>query len=46
MCTVADILQEAFKSIVDKYTPKNWKAACAVSMDEPAFPAQIERAGF
>ncbi|OAL56263.1 phosphoglycerate mutase-like protein [Pyrenochaeta sp. DS3sAY3a] len=37
---------EAFKSIVDAYTPKNWKAACTSRLDEPAFPAQPEPAGY
>ncbi|KAF2119880.1 histidine phosphatase superfamily [Lophiotrema nucula] len=36
---------EAFKSIVDKYTPKNWKHACASNVDAPSFPAQPEPAG-
>jgi acid phosphatase len=36
---------EAFKSIVDKYTPKNWKAACASKLDEPVFPMKVELAG-
>jgi acid phosphatase len=39
-------LQEAFKSVVDKFTPKNWKASCAARMDAPAFPAQVEPAGY
>ncbi|KAF1844296.1 phosphoglycerate mutase-like protein [Cucurbitaria berberidis CBS 394.84] len=37
---------EAFKSIVDKYTPKNWKAACTSRLDEPAFPDKPEPAGY
>lgn len=37
---------EAFKSIVDKYTPMNWKSACASRLDEPAFPVEVERAGY
>ncbi|CAO2652535.1 Nn.00g008180.m01.CDS01 [Neocucurbitaria sp. VM-36] len=37
---------EAFKSIVDKYTPKNWKAACTSRLDEPAFPNKPEPAGY
>ncbi|CAI6336512.1 unnamed protein product [Periconia digitata] len=37
---------EAFKDIVDKYTPKNWKHACASNVDAPFFPAQPEPAGF
>jgi len=37
---------EAFKSIVDKYTPKNWKHACASNLDAPSFPKQPEPAGY
>ncbi|KAF2011148.1 phosphoglycerate mutase-like protein [Aaosphaeria arxii CBS 175.79] len=37
---------EAFKSIVDKYVPKNWKHACASNVDAPAFPTQAEPAGY
>ena len=37
---------EAFKSIVDKYTPKNWKSACASRLDEPAFPETVQLAGY
>ncbi|OCK79686.1 phosphoglycerate mutase-like protein [Lepidopterella palustris CBS 459.81] len=37
---------EAFKSIVDKFTPKNWKRACASNIGAPAFPAKPEPAGF
>lgn len=36
---------EAFKSIVDKYTPKNWKAACNSKLDEPVFPMKVDIAG-
>ncbi|KAL5114245.1 hypothetical protein ACEQ8H_007854 [Pleosporales sp. CAS-2024a] len=36
---------EAFKSIVDKYTPKNWKSACKSKLDEPVFPVKVELAG-
>ncbi|KAH3963761.1 hypothetical protein HBI65_074430 [Parastagonospora nodorum] len=36
---------EAFKSIVDKYTPKNWKAACNSKLDEPVFPVKVDIAG-
>ncbi|KAH7363666.1 histidine phosphatase superfamily [Pyrenochaeta sp. MPI-SDFR-AT-0127] len=41
LCTL-----EAFKSIVDKYTPKNWKTACASRLDAPAFPEKPEPAGY
>ncbi|KAI8932637.1 hypothetical protein NX059_010133 [Plenodomus lindquistii] len=37
---------EAFKSIVDAYTPKNWKAECMTNIDKPAFPEKIEPAGY
>ncbi|KAF2845655.1 histidine acid phosphatase-like protein [Plenodomus tracheiphilus IPT5] len=37
---------EAFKSIVDAYTPKNWKAECGANLDAPAFPERIEPAGY
>ncbi|KAF2028932.1 phosphoglycerate mutase-like protein [Setomelanomma holmii] len=37
---------EAFKSIVDAYTPKNWKAACASRLDEPTMPAKLESSGY
>ncbi|KAI4701913.1 hypothetical protein J4E89_010432 [Alternaria sp. Ai002NY15] len=37
---------DAFKAIVDRYTPKNWKAACATRLDEPAFPVKVEPAGY
>jgi acid phosphatase len=37
---------EAFKDVVDKYTPKNWKAACASRLDQPAFPEKPEPAGY
>jgi acid phosphatase len=36
---------EAFKTIVDKYTPTNWKAACMSKLDEPVFPMKVEPAG-
>ena len=39
-------LQEAFKSIADKYTPKNWKHACASNLGAPLFPEQPEPAGY
>jgi acid phosphatase len=37
---------EAFKGVVDKYTPKNWKAECMSRLDEPVFPMEVERAGY
>ena len=43
---LAKAVQEAFKAIVDKFTPRSWKKACLSNIDEPAFPAEVERAGF
>lgn len=40
LCTL-----EAFKSIVDKFTPKNWKQACGQRLGEDSFPESIEPAG-
>ncbi|KAF2103848.1 phosphoglycerate mutase-like protein [Rhizodiscina lignyota] len=37
---------EAFKAIVDKYTPKHWKKACITNLDEPAFPEKPEPGGY
>ncbi|ERS99749.1 acid phosphatase [Sporothrix schenckii 1099-18] len=37
---------EAFKSIVDKYTPKNWKHECRSNLSKPAFPEKPEPSGF
>ena len=36
----------AFKAIVDKYTPRNWKGACGENLGQDAFPAQKEPAGY
>ncbi|MCJ1401785.1 hypothetical protein MMC11_005002 [Xylographa trunciseda] len=36
---------EAFKRIADRFTPRNWKQACAANLDQPAFPPAIEEAG-
>lgn len=43
---VADFHQEAFKAIVDKFTPRNWKEACISNIDSPPFTAEIERPGY
>ncbi|GAB7353199.1 hypothetical protein MBLNU459_g3722t1 [Dothideomycetes sp. NU459] len=40
LCTL-----EAFKAIVDKFTPKNWKGACNAHLGENAFPESVEPAG-
>jgi acid phosphatase len=37
---------EAFKSIVDQFTPKNWKSACTSKLDEPVFPMKVKLAGY
>ncbi|CBX94230.1 similar to histidine acid phosphatase [Plenodomus lingam JN3] len=37
---------EAFKSIVDAYTPQNWKAQCGANLDAAAFPEKAEPAGY
>ncbi|KAK0630610.1 histidine phosphatase superfamily [Bombardia bombarda] len=34
-CTLA-----AFKDIVDKFTPQNWRQQCRANLDAPAFPKQ------
>lgn len=39
-------IQEAFKSIVDKYTPSHWKQACLSNMEVTAFPEKPEPAGY
>ncbi|TLD04621.1 uncharacterized protein PgNI_09940 [Pyricularia grisea] len=36
----------AFKSIVDKFTPRNWKEDCRRSTNDPVFPVKPEPAGF
>lgn len=38
--------QAAFKSIVDKFTPKDWKQECTQNMDAPAIPATPQPAGY
>jgi acid phosphatase len=40
-CTLA-----AFKSIVDKFTPRDWKQQCRMNTKAPAFPQKPEPAGF
>ncbi|KAL6850980.1 hypothetical protein ACO1O0_008106 [Amphichorda felina] len=39
-CTLA-----AFKAIVDKFTPDDWRQQCRSNLDAPAFPAKPEPAG-
>ncbi|KAI9755486.1 MAG: hypothetical protein M4579_004277 [Chaenotheca gracillima] len=36
---------EAFKRLVDDFTPRNWKQACASNLDHPAFPRSNQPAG-
>lgn len=40
-CTLA-----AFKEIVDKFVPSNWKQACVSNLEAPAFPSKPEPAGY
>lgn len=40
LCTLA-----AFKTVVDKFTPKSWKKACGQGLGTNAFPESIEPAG-
>ncbi|KHO00812.1 Histidine phosphatase superfamily, clade-2 [Metarhizium album ARSEF 1941] len=37
---------EAFKSIVDRFTPRDWKRECRANIKAPAFPAKPEPAGY
>ncbi|KAM4055334.1 histidine phosphatase superfamily (branch 2) domain-containing protein [Hirsutella rhossiliensis] len=37
---------EAFKAIVDKFTPQNWKQQCRTGVKLPAFPPRPEPAGY
>ncbi|KAI1485335.1 putative acid phosphatase [Biscogniauxia mediterranea] len=37
---------EAFKAIVDKFVPNNWKSQCRADAKAPAFPAEPEPAGY
>ena len=40
------LVQEAFKKIVDKFTPVDWKQACLSNLDKSPFPVQTEPAGY
>lgn len=40
LCTLA-----AFKGIVDKFTPPNWKGACRANLGKPAFSESVEPSG-
>ncbi|KAH7418353.1 histidine acid phosphatase-like protein [Cadophora sp. MPI-SDFR-AT-0126] len=37
---------EAFKAIVDKYTPAHWKEECLSNLEAPAFPEKPEPSGY
>ncbi|KAG4278095.1 acid phosphatase [Fusarium proliferatum] len=37
---------EAFKEIVDKFTPINWKQQCRANVRDPAFPSKPEPSGY
>ncbi|KAI1376707.1 phosphoglycerate mutase-like protein [Hypoxylon crocopeplum] len=37
---------DAFKAIVDKFVPQNWKQQCRANVGAPAFPAKPEPAGY
>lgn len=37
---------EAFKAIVDKFVPRNWKQQCRADVQGPAFPTKPEPAGY
>jgi acid phosphatase len=41
-----NVKQEAFKSIVDKYTPKNWRYACSSNLGSSAVPSSAEPSGY
>ena len=46
MASMLITLQEAFKAVVDKYTPKNWKAECVSNLDRSAIPVEASPAGY
>ncbi|KAI0128374.1 histidine phosphatase superfamily [Xylariales sp. AK1849] len=37
---------EAFKAIVDKFVPNDWRGQCRANVNDPAFPAKPEPAGY
>lgn len=37
---------QAFKEITDKYAPMHWRRQCRENLDQPAFPKEIEPAGY
>lgn len=42
----ANSWQAAFKSIVDKFTPTDWKKQCRANVTAPVFPSKPEPAGY
>ena len=40
-----NVSQEAFKSVVDSFTPRTWKSACMANLDKSPFPREVEAAG-
>ncbi|KAF2843668.1 phosphoglycerate mutase-like protein [Patellaria atrata CBS 101060] len=41
LCTL-----EAFKNVVDRFIPQNWKQACNANLDAPPIPEKPEPAGY
>lgn len=39
-------IQKAFKQIVDKFTPRDWKSACVSNLQRSPFPEREEPAGY
>ncbi|KAF7534509.1 hypothetical protein G7054_g6174 [Neopestalotiopsis clavispora] len=37
---------EAFKAIVDKFVPQDWRGQCRANADKPTFPSKPEPAGY
>lgn len=40
------MIQEAFKSIVDRITPLDWQAACTKDLGQPTIPVEPEIPGY
>lgn len=40
------IFQTAFKEIVDRFTPTNWRQACLTNLDKSGLPDKVEAAGY
>ncbi|KAF2218584.1 histidine acid phosphatase [Elsinoe ampelina] len=41
LCTLS-----AFKDVVDKFTPRDWKKECGMRIGQSAFPEKVEEAGY